>query len=72
MKKRLTIHLANVPHTTIQVEIKGEDDKKIIKDKKILVNTLSFILDKAEDAESIVMEIAKKQTVTKHYLSNIN
>lgn len=69
MKKRLTVQLENVPQTTIQVEIKGEDGKKVVKDKKILVNTLTYIVESELEVENIIR--SQKYPVKKHYTSNI-
>lgn len=70
MKQRLTVHLKDVPQTTIQVEYKGEDGKKVVKDKKILVNTLSYEFEKPSDVEAILRE--QTYEVKKYYTSNIN
>ena len=51
MAKRLTIHLKNIPHTTRKVELKGDDGKTVVKDKRILVNTKSFIIDNDDAIE---------------------
>lgn len=73
MKKRLTVHLTNVPHTTTKKTIVGADGKKITKEKQILVNTLSFVLDKGLTEKSILDSLTSKgNMITKHYLSNIN
>jgi len=73
MKKRLTVHLKDVPHTTTKTELVGNDGKKVIKEKKILVNTLSFVLDKGLTEKSVLDSLTSKgNMITKHYLSNIN
>lgn len=70
MAKRLTVHLAGVPRTTKKVEYKDDNGKFATKDKHILVNTISYILDKNSDVEKIVR--AEKYEVKKYYISNIS
>jgi hypothetical protein len=69
MAKRLTIHLKNIPHTTRKVELKGDDGKTVVKDKRILVNTKSFIIDN-DDAIDLIVK-TQKYEITKYYTSNI-
>jgi hypothetical protein len=73
MKKRLTVHLTNVPQTTTKTELVTAEGKTVIKSKKILVNTLSFVLDKGLTEKSVLDSLTSKgNMITKHYLSNIN
>ena len=73
MRKRLTVHLSEVPHTTIKTELVAAEGKTVIKSKKILVNTLSFVLDKGLTEKSVLDSLTSKgNMITKHYLSNIN
>jgi hypothetical protein len=72
MKKRLTVHLENVLHTTKKVEYKGEDGKLVVKDKKILVNTLSYITDTIQEHKAILDNLSNQgKTIKKYYTSNI-
>jgi len=67
MKKRLTVHLKNVP--TIKVEVNTK--KGIIKKNKTF-NTLSFDNVKECDVSEILQNIQdnEKKIIVKHYLSN--
>ena len=72
MKKRLTVHLSGVPQTTIEVEFENENGKKIKKEKKILVNTLAFIVENENEVTIKIDELSRQHTISKYYLSNIN
>ena len=73
MRKRLTVHLSEVPHTTIKTELVAAEGKTVIKSKKIHINTLSFVLDKGLTEKSVLDSLTSKgNMITKHYLSNIN
>lgn len=63
MKKRLTIHLANIPKKKVQT-----------KDgvKEFLYNTITYLVNGERDALTIVDKLKDEGiNVTKHYLSNI-
>jgi len=68
MKKRLTVHLINVPKT--KKTFKGTDGTE--HSKMILTNTLAFEVNSDADVASTLKQLQSNgSNISKHYLSNI-
>lgn len=73
MKRRLTVHLTDVPKTTKKLVYKNDEGKTVTKTKQILVNTLAYEVNDESHAGTVLANLKSKgMNVTKHYLSNIN